>query len=117
MTDALRALAQYAIDKGFIMPEDETWALNRLLEAMQLDAPSGVQAAEDAPLCDILAALTDETKAVKIVLGEAELSEDATVDADKTYYAASGLGYIKVTPAEGDNPVTKGWYEITETAF
>lgn len=64
-----------------------------------------------------LAALTDETKAVKIVIGEAEASTDVAVDPDKTYYAASGLGYVKVTPAEGDNPATKGWYEITETAF
>ena len=69
MTDALRALAQYAIDKGFIMPEDETWALNRLLEAMQLDAPSGVQAAEDAPLCDILAALTDDAVSRGLISG------------------------------------------------
>lgn len=69
MTDALRALAQYAIDKGFIMPEDETWALNRLLEAMQLDAPSGVQAAEDAPLCDILSALTDDAVSRGLISG------------------------------------------------
>ena len=69
MTDALRALAQYAIDKGFIMPEDETWALNRLLEAMQLDASSGVQAAEDAPLCDILAALTDDAVSRGLISG------------------------------------------------
>ena len=69
MTDALRALAQYAIGKGFIMPEDETWALNRLLEAMQLDAPSGVQAAEDAPLCDILAALTDDAVSRGLISG------------------------------------------------
>lgn len=60
MTDALSALAQYAIDKGFIMPEDRTWAINGLLEVLQLDAPSGVQACEGAPLCDILGALTDD---------------------------------------------------------
>jgi hypothetical protein len=26
---------------------------------------------------------------------------------------ASGIGYVKVTPGSGDNPKTKGWYEIT----
>lgn len=64
-----------------------------------------------------IVALTDETKAVKLVLGEAKLSEDTTVDSDKTYYAAVGNGYVEVTPAEGDNPVSKGWYEITLTNF
>lgn len=60
MTDALSALAQYAIDKGFIMPEDRTWALNRLLEVLQLDAPSDVQAEEGSPLSAILDALTSD---------------------------------------------------------
>lgn len=60
MTDALSALAQYAIDKGFIMPEDMPWALNRLLEAMQLDAPSAIPVEEGASLCSILGALTDD---------------------------------------------------------
>ena len=60
-----------------------------------------------------LAALTDQTKAVKIVKGTAAVTTDTTVDADKTYYEASGLGFVAVTPATGDNPKTKGWYEIT----
>lgn len=61
-----------------------------------------------------LAALTDETKAVKIVTGTATAcpSTETTVDSSKTYYEKSGLGYIKVTPAAGDNPYTKGWYTI-----
>ena len=60
-----------------------------------------------------LAALTDQTKAVKIVKGTAAVTADTTVDADKIYYEASGLGFVAVTPATGDNPKTKGWYEIT----
>jgi hypothetical protein len=60
-----------------------------------------------------LAALTDQTKAVKIVKGSAAVTADTSVNADKTYYAQSGLGYVAVVPAEGDNPKNKGWYEIT----
>ena len=60
-----------------------------------------------------LAALTDERYAVKIVKGTAAVTTDTTVDSTKTYYEASGLGYVVVTPGENDNPKTKGWYEIT----
>lgn len=60
-----------------------------------------------------LAALTDETKAVKIVVGTAAVTTDTSVDSDKTYYEASGLGYVEVTPAAGANPKNLGYYEIT----
>lgn len=60
-----------------------------------------------------LAALTDQTKAVKILKGTAAASNDTTASTEKVYYSKSGLGYIAVTPATGDNPKTKGWYEIT----
>lgn len=60
-----------------------------------------------------IAALTDEREAVKIVKGTASASEDTSVDSTKTYYAPSGVGYVAVVPADGDNPSTKGWYEIT----
>lgn len=61
-----------------------------------------------------LAALTNETKAVKIIKGTATAcpSTETTVDATKTYFEKSGLGYVQVTPAAGDNPYTKGWYTI-----
>lgn len=61
-----------------------------------------------------LAALTDETKAVKIFKGTASAvaSSETTVDDTKTYYEKSGLGYIEVTPEDGDNPYSKGWYTI-----
>lgn len=60
-----------------------------------------------------LAAMTNEAKAVKIVTGSAAVTADTTVTDGKTYYAASGVGYVKVTPATGDNPKTNGWFEIT----
>jgi len=60
-----------------------------------------------------LAAMTDETKAVMVITGSATATTDTTVQEDTTYYAKSGVGYVKVTPADGDNPQTKGWYEIT----
>lgn len=60
-----------------------------------------------------IAALTDETKAVVINVGAtATLSSDTSVQANTDYYEKVGLGYVKVTPASGDNPTTKGWYEI-----
>lgn len=60
-----------------------------------------------------LAAMTNEAEAVKIITGSAAVTADTTVSSDKTYYAASGIGYVKVTPGKNDNPKTKGWYEIT----
>lgn len=60
-------------------------------------------------------ALTDATKCVNMILGATfTLSEDTVVSSSKTYYALTGLGYTAVVPAESDNPVTKGWYELGE---
>lgn len=60
-----------------------------------------------------LAALTNETKDIRIVFGKtATASTDTTASSSKTYYAKDGVGYVKVTPASGDNPSTKGWYTI-----
>lgn len=59
-----------------------------------------------------LAAMTNEAKAVMIVTGTATATTDTTVAAGKTYYKPSGVGYVKVEPAEGDNPKTSGWVEI-----
>lgn len=60
-----------------------------------------------------LAALTNANYAVKIMIGAtATVSSDTTVSSSKTYYEAADVGYVKVTPAAGDNPHTKGWYEI-----
>lgn len=60
-----------------------------------------------------LAALTDETRAVKLLTGTAALSTDTTVTGAKTYYVPSGVGYVRVTPEGSESPKTKGWYEIT----
>ena len=59
-----------------------------------------------------IAALTDETKAVKIFKGTATAAQETSVNSGTTYYAKVGLGYVKVTPASNDNPKTKGWYTI-----
>ena len=59
-----------------------------------------------------LAALTDETKDVKIFKGTATAATETTASASKTYYAKSGVGYVQVTPASGDSPKEKGWYTI-----
>ena len=60
-----------------------------------------------------LAALTDARYAVKIEKGTAAVTTDTTVDSSKTYYEASGLGYVEVVPEAGSNPKTLGYYEIT----
>lgn len=59
-----------------------------------------------------LAAMTNETKAVMIVTGTAKATADTTVTDGKTYYAKSGVGYVKVTPKADSNPKTSGWFEI-----
>lgn len=59
-----------------------------------------------------LAALTDETKVVKLVKGTATAATEATVTSGTTYYKKVGNGYVKVTPSTGDNPKTSGWYTI-----
>ena len=58
-----------------------------------------------------LAALTDETKAVKIHKGTATLTTDTTVTPDKVYYKKVGNGYVVGTP--DTNPKTEGFYEIS----
>lgn len=59
-----------------------------------------------------IAALTDETKVVKLFKGTATASTATSVAAGTTYYKKVGNGYVAVTPATGDNPSTKGWYTI-----
>ena len=58
-----------------------------------------------------LAALTDETKAVKIHKGTATLTTDTTVTPDKVYYKKVGNGYVVGTP--DTNPKAEGLYEIS----
>ena len=58
-----------------------------------------------------LAAMTNEAKAVKIIVGSAKATADETVQAKKVYYKPSGIGYVVETPTT--NPKTEGFYEIT----
>lgn len=57
-----------------------------------------------------LAALTDETKAVRIIRGAAEATKDTSVESDKVYYAKTDNGFIVGKPKT--NPKTEGFYEI-----
>ena len=58
-------------------------------------------------------ALTDETKAVQMLVGAtATLTADATVQVGTDYYKKEGVGYVKVTPVGTENPASEGWYEI-----
>lgn len=59
-----------------------------------------------------LAALTDETKVVKLFKGTATAAIETSVTSGTTYYAKVGNGYVAVTPTAGDNPNTKGWFTI-----
>lgn len=56
-----------------------------------------------------LAALTDQTKAVKIFKGSMKPTEDATKQ-EKVYYLPFNNGYVVGTPKT--NPKTEGFYEI-----
>lgn len=57
-----------------------------------------------------LAALTDQTKAVKIVKGAAKPTTDETKQSQKVYYKPFNNGYVVGTPKT--NPKTEGFYEI-----
>lgn len=57
-----------------------------------------------------LTALTDETKAVRLVKGTASLTEDTSVQAEKVYYKETDMGYIVAKPKT--NPKTEKFYEI-----
>lgn len=59
-----------------------------------------------------IAALTNETKVVKLFKGAATASQETSVTSSTTYYEKVGNGYVKVTPGSDDNPKAKGWYTI-----
>ena len=57
----LDALLHYGLEKGLILPGDETYVFNRLLEILKRDEPGeSAEAPAALPLCDILQALTDD---------------------------------------------------------
>ena len=67
--DEIAALLGYALDKGLLEPEDEIWARNALLDALELDAwePSGEAAGKD--LEAILRAILDDAAARGLIDG------------------------------------------------
>lgn len=57
--NAVKALVQYALKTGLIEEGEEIWAENTVLDALKADSFPEVEVSEDAPLSDILAALTE----------------------------------------------------------
>ena len=73
MIDAyVAALADYGIRRGLLEPCDRVWAINRLLEMMELDAftPPEGEAAE-LPLEEILGRLLDDAAERGVIAGDA----------------------------------------------
>lgn len=60
MKGYIDALVAYAVNNGLIHPDDTGYIFNSLLDVLGLDAPGECAAPENAPLADILAALTDD---------------------------------------------------------
>ena len=56
---AVVSLAEYAVRKGLLGEEDRIWAVNRLLEVLQLDAVDADAVPENTPLEDLLKTLLD----------------------------------------------------------
>ncbi len=65
--NAVIALKDYALRTGLISAEEENWAVNTILDVMKLDALPELETAPDAPLQDILGALTDDAYARGVI--------------------------------------------------
>ena len=60
VSSAIKSLVDYAIDNGLIDELDRTWAINRVLEVMQMDSiDSDAEIFENAELEDMLKVLLD----------------------------------------------------------
>ncbi|MBQ3985739.1 MAG: UDP-glucose--hexose-1-phosphate uridylyltransferase [Oscillospiraceae bacterium] len=57
--NAVKALVEYALKTGLIEEGEEIWAENTVLDALKADSFPETEVSEDAPLSDILAALTE----------------------------------------------------------
>ena len=57
--NAVKALVQYALKTGLVEEGEEIWAENTVLDALKADSFPETEVSEDAPLSDILAALTE----------------------------------------------------------
>ena len=60
VSQEIAALVRYAIGKGLIAPADETWAVNQLLSALDLDAYDPVEEPAAMDLEAILSNLLDD---------------------------------------------------------
>lgn len=61
---AIAALADYGVRTGLIEPADRVWAVNRLLEVMELsDYQEPAEPSGEEPLEEILKALLDDAAA------------------------------------------------------
>ncbi len=58
----IAALADYGVSKGMIESSDRTWAINRLLEVLELDEYQECGAAENMSLEEILRVLLDDAQ-------------------------------------------------------
>lgn len=58
--NAVLKLAAYAVERGLIGEQEQVWAVNSLLEALQADDLPPVEIREDAALPEILGALCDD---------------------------------------------------------
>lgn len=63
----IRQLVNYGLQKGLMDKEDEIYTINRLLEILQLEDYREPEAAEDAPLEDILAAILEKAYEIGIL--------------------------------------------------
>ena len=81
----LDALVNYAADCGLIEDEDRVYALNRLLELMELDSAGG-EGTVSAPLNEILDALCDDMDADRDALCKALSAVGYAYDAARNQF-------------------------------
>ena len=65
----IAGLAQYGIDRGLIEACDRTWAINRIIDALGLQAYADAEPVE-LPLEEILKALLDDAVARGVCAGD-----------------------------------------------
>lgn len=89
--EAIKNLVGYGVEEGLLSPLDEKWAVNRLLEIMELDSVEQDIACCDAPLEEILKVLLDDAC-------ERGLCEDSVVFRD--LFDTKLMGAITPRPSE-----------------
>ena len=74
--NAVKKLVEYAASHELIDESEKTWAVNALLEEMRCDALPDIDVAADAPLCDVLDALTDDACRRGVTAGDTIVYRD-----------------------------------------